>query len=124
MKNLKQIVTAILENNSDFEFINEYLDINDVFYNWREFDSLEEFEEEVRENYINTTEIIYYTKAIEFLKENDPSIQEAFELASDFWYETKNLNSELLATILLQEYLNQELSELISELEESEDLQD
>lgn len=121
MKNLKNKTLEILEENKyNFRFINEFIDVNDIFNNWKEFDSLEEFEEEFRENYINTAEIIYYATALEFLKENDPSFQEASWIASDLWYETKNLNSELLATILVQEYLNQELSELISELEKTD----
>jgi len=119
MKNLQKNVSAILEEKrNDFEFMNEYLDINDVFYNWREFDTLEEFEEEVIENYIYTTEIIYYAKAINFLKENDPSLREAFEEAYWMWFTCEDMNSERLATILLQSYLSQELGELISELEE------
>ena len=56
-------------------------------------------------DYINeNSDIIYYNRAMEFLHKNDPSLKEAFDCAEEFGYEVKNLNSELLATLLNTKY--------------------
>lgn len=47
-----------------------------------------------------SSDIIYYSKAIEFLKEHDPSLRDSMEIAEEMGYETKDLNSELLASLL------------------------
>ena len=45
-------------------------------------------------------EIIYYANAIKYLTDNDASLQYSLEIANELGYETKNLNSELLASLL------------------------
>jgi hypothetical protein len=72
-------------------------------------------EEELREylqGRIGEAEIIYYTNAMRFLLEYDPSLDESFELAKEYGYTLDKLNSEILATLLLQQKLSEELSEL------------
>lgn len=49
-------------------------------------------------------EIIYFSNAMKYLSENDLSLRESLELAYDFGYETKDLNSEILASLLASEY--------------------
>lgn len=65
---------------------------------------------------INEQEIIYYHVAIDYLKENDPSLMESLELANEYGYEAKNLNSEILATILYQSNLSQNAGTVASKL--------
>jgi hypothetical protein len=55
--------------------------------------------------YCIETEIIYYNRAMEYLSEHDWSLTESAEIASDLGFELKNINSEMLATIHLQEGL-------------------
>ena len=43
-------------------------------------------------------EIIYYSSAIRYLKENDPSLCDSLEIAEEYGYSCKNLNSEILAS--------------------------
>jgi hypothetical protein len=73
-------------------------------------------------------EIIYYSTAIEYLQKNDPSLRESLGLAQEFGYEVKNLNSEILASLLASENtriefeeLESEVSDLIAELLEQEE---
>lgn len=66
---------------------------------------------------INEQEIIYYSKAIEYLHDNDASLMEACELAHDYGYTTDKLNSELLATLLYQSKLSNDVGDLVKELE-------
>lgn len=53
-------------------------------------------------------EIIYYANAIEFLRENDPSLRNSLVIASDLGYDTRSLNSEILASLLLSEMTRDE----------------
>ncbi len=120
MKNLQQRIETIFTNNAyDYKELIREIDLNYIFKN-EEFDTMEEFQEKVQENYINTAQIIYYLSAIEYLKENDPSLQEAMEIASDMWFTTDKLSSELLASILYQSNLTDELNKLINELQEND----
>ena len=76
------------------------------------------FIEHYEETYINSAEVIYYHNAIDILKEEDPSLKESLELSKDMGYDLDNINSELLATILLQGLLKEELNNLRTEIEE------
>ena len=61
-------------------------DVNDLF-------------DDLQENGYFNEEVIYYSSAIRYLKENDPSLTESLEIATEYGYEAKNLNSEVLATL-------------------------
>ena len=45
-------------------------------------------------------DILYYDNAIKYLAKNDPSFKESLELADDMGYRAKDLDSELLASML------------------------
>lgn len=66
---------------------------------------------------ISQDEIIYYSNAIEYLKENDASLNESLEIAEGMGYSPKDLSSEILATLLYQQNLNEELGDLTSHIE-------
>ena len=55
-------------------------------------------------------DIIYYSEAIKFLAENDNSLKESINLASELGYDIKNVNSEMLASLLATELLRNELN--------------
>ncbi len=78
---------------------------------------IEYLEERIREQ-----EVIYYSTAMEYLSENDNSLNQAMQLASEMGYEVCNLNSELLATLVLQDNLMSDLYELRDEIEEAFEL--
>ena len=61
-------------------------DVNDIF-------------DDLQTNGYFNEEVIYYSSAIRYLKDNDPSLTESLEIATEYGYEAKNLNSELLATL-------------------------
>ena len=63
-------------------------------------------------------EIIYYSKAITYLWDNDPSLKEAFRIASDLGYDIKNLNSEILASLLASEIEREKVWEARYEVNE------
>lgn len=77
----------------------------------------DDFIEWYTEEYVNSAEIIYYYNAMKYLSEQDNSLHESMALAGEYGYQCENLNSELLATILLQQNLREELDGLRGELE-------
>jgi len=112
MKTRNEILRDAFE---DRRFLNDYLSFEDVISN--EFEDAEELSEIIQQ-LINEKEVIYYSEAIKFLSVNDPSLQDSLQIAYDFSYTTEQLNSELLATLLLQNILSSELYEFIEELED------
>ena len=76
-------------------------------------------------------EVIYYSNAIKYLQENDPSLNESLEIAAEYGYELKNLNSEVLASLLASRNsqesffdVRDEIEEFFAELEEDEEEED
>ena len=86
-------------------------------YSFEDCASASELIESLQEQ-INQDEVIYYSNAMEYLRNEDASLKDSIEIAVDLGYELKNINSELLATLLQQKNLSEELSELTSEIEE------
>ena len=78
---------------------------------------IDEFIDEALEGIYNQ-EIIYYYKAMEYLRENDSSLNLSLEIADELGFETSSLNSELLATLLYQNNLRNELYSLQYEIDQ------
>ena len=116
MKTENRNTMTDLFNNT--RYLHDYIDLNDVL-NYNDINTLEELEECLNER-IQAIEIIYYFNAIEILKDEDQSLTESFEIALEYGYELKNLNSEILASLLIQNRCFDELSDLIKEVEENE----
>jgi hypothetical protein len=67
-----------------------------------------QMEEAVRQ-YISEQKIIHCNEtAMNFLRDKDPSLQESLEIAESMGFSPKNLNVEILATLLHQSELQQE----------------
>ncbi len=99
------------------ERVKELLTDIDIDVDIDDITTIDELDEAVQE-YIGEENIIYYTNAIKYLAENDPSLSTALELAADMGYEAKDLNSELLASILLQQNMNEDYQERRDTIEE------
>jgi GTPase involved in cell partitioning and DNA repair len=78
------------------------------------FDSISEM---IEENGGFDKEVIYLNNAINFLAENDPSLQDSLELAEEFGYSAKELNSEILASLLASKIEREKFEELRHEIE-------
>jgi hypothetical protein len=119
----KQQILTLLDNNCKEFTPSDYVGTDETF---SDFDELREL---LDNNGAFNVEIIYYSNAIAFLQKNDPSLSESLELADGCGYTPKNLNSEILASLLASEYariefedMESEISDLINsfELEEEE----
>lgn len=103
--------TAFNELIKDTNFLCDHIDTLYICNNTESVDTEEELREYLQDH-IYECNIIYYRTACEFLLEHDCSFGESLEIASEYGYTTDKLNSELLATLLLQSKLNEELSNL------------
>ena len=100
-----------------FETELELIEIFEYFNNESENFLFDDFREYIIDSILDF-EIIYYSKAIEYLKENDNSLTRSLEIADEQGFEVSNLNSELLATLLHQDELYNEWSEIENEIME------
>lgn len=91
-----------------------YVDINEIDNN-NAFNSIYEM---INENDGFNCDVIYYHNALKYLQENDPSLNESLEIAAEYGYEVKNLNSEILASLLKSQNVRDEFSELRDEINE------
>ena len=116
MKNLSTIATKY---NNFFNQLSEKIEIDfNYFLNSEEHTTLEEITDVLHDNNAFDQEVIYYSTAIKYLQENDPSLSESMEIASEYGFELKNLNSEVLASLLKTQNVQNKFSDLEIEIEE------
>ena len=114
-----------------FAELDKRIDINDNLINYVDIEAIDENDaftsiyEMIEENYGFNCEVIYYSNAIRYLQENDPSLRESLEIAAEYGYEVKILNSEILASLLKSQnvrdeflYFRDEINEFFQELED------
>ena len=115
---INKIKEILKEEQKDYNF-------NDYVYNWideedlkdLDIDDLKDFLTDLNENEeITQAEVIYYPNAMKYLSENDESLRESLELATDLGYELKNINSELLASLLKTENNREDYNNFIDEV--------
>jgi hypothetical protein len=102
---------------SKFDTELQLIEIFEYFNKENENFLFDDFREYIVDSILNY-EIIYYSKAIEYLKYNDNSLTRSLEIAYEQGFEVKNLNSEVLATLLYQDNLYNELWEIEGEIME------
>ena len=114
-----------------FAELDKIIDINDNLINYVDIEAIYENDaftsiyEMIEENNGFNCEVIYYSDAIRYLQENDPSLRESLEIAAELGYEVKNLNSEVLASLLKSQnvryeflYFRGEINDFFQELED------
>ena len=104
--------------------LSNYVDIEEIDFS----DAFNSIYEMVYDNGGFDIEVIYYSNAIKYLQENDASLQESLEIASEYGYELKNLNSEVLASLLASRNsqenfydIKEEIEDFFAELEEEDE---
>ena len=108
-----------LEKKYDFsDYLINWID-EEKLWNCETWNEVVEYLEEMNEDReLTTCEVIYYSNAINYLQENDPSLQESLGIASDYGYSLEDINSELLASLLKTEEVEEQRSDFLSEVEE------
>jgi len=101
-KEIQELKEIIKEEEKQYDF-------NDFIFNYIDEDDLKnldkndlrDFLENLNEDEgITRTEVIYYGNAIEYLKKYDDSLEESLQIAEGCDFTLKNLNSEVLASLL------------------------
>ena len=109
-----------------FNSLNSSLDhfaISDFIYSDEDLEAIDptdaffHISEVLSENNAFDVEVIYYQNAIEYLAKNDPSLSESLGLADELGYEIKNLNSEILASLLASQESREQFNALQSEID-------
>ena len=80
--------------------------------------SLEDITDYINDNNLLNEDIIYYHDAMEFLQENDISLRDSLEIAEELGYTPKNLNSEMLASLLLTRMNEEKFYNIIEKYED------
>ena len=91
-----------------------YVDIEDIDFS----DAFNSIYDMVNDKGGFDIEIIYYANAIKYLQENDASLQESLEIAAEYGYELKNLNSEVLASLLASRNSQENFYDIKEEIED------
>ena len=93
----------------------EHVGFSGYLFN-EDFTTFEEVRDLLEENGAFNVEVIYYNDAIQYLKDYDNSLRNSLELAIEHGYSIKDLNSELLASLLASENARTEFYELENEI--------
>ena len=104
----KKISNVISHLDIDFSHLQD--EINEI-------NSFDELYDLFYEDNLLNIDIIYYDKAINYLSENDASLKESLDIALQYGYDLKNLNSEILASLHATECLNSEFNSLRNEID-------
>jgi len=91
--------------------IEEFVDVDNI-------ESYDQLYEELDSAGAFWQEVIYYTNAMDFLKKNDASLNECLEIADEYGYQVRDLNSEILATVLKTKLCKQDFFVLEGEINE------
>ena len=105
-----------------FAELDKQINLNDNIINYVDINAIDNDDaftsiyEMIDENDGFNIEVIYYSNAIKYLQENDPGLKESLEIASEYGYELKNLNSEVLASLLKSQNARDEFSDFRDEI--------
>lgn len=113
----EELQTLIKEFNAQ-PYLSDHTEHLETALDYFDGDNADDFRDYFTENYIHTAEVIYYINAITFLKAEDPSLNESLQVASEMGFSLENLNSETLATLLLQQRLAEEFAAISSEIDD------
>ena len=94
----------------------DYINVEDLEIEDFQNDIFDTICDTIQDNNGFDQEVIYYASAIKYLAENDPSLRESLEIASDFCFDPKDLNSEVLASLLKTQNVTEEFYELRDEV--------
>ena len=120
MNTLNQTKTEKIE--AFFAELDQQIELNDYIFNYLDIESIDKNDafssiyDMIDENRGFDIEVIYYSNSIKYLQENDPSLNDSLEIAAELGYEVKNLNSEILASLLKSQNVRDEFLDFRDEI--------
>ncbi len=118
-RRLKQRIREIYDENPKYQELDIDAIIQEIEAQSSIFD-LDDLNEAIIDSNLLQEEFHYYYDAIKYLMVNDPSLSEAFEIASDYGFDTKSLNSCVLAGLLASRQNEEDWYNLARELDEED----
>jgi intracellular sulfur oxidation DsrE/DsrF family protein len=112
-----RVYKFLSELNTEIE-VTYYIDVNDLEVEDFNVDMFESIYNTIQDNNGFEQEVIFYASAMDYLRENDTSLRESIDIASQYGYDIKNINSELLASLLKTQYVIDDFNELKDEINE------
>lgn len=117
IQKIKEIIKE-LQGDYDFEDVGYFIkdeDLEDV----EELEDIMDYIEGLNsDNDITNCEIIYYSNAIKYLTENADNLNESIEIAIEYGYNIEQINSELLASLLMTRNNEDQFIEFLDTLRE------
>jgi hypothetical protein len=104
----QQVINLLDESIANVDFA--------AYLSGEEFTTFEEVRDLLEDNNAFNVEIIYYSKAMRYLSEYDATLKESLNIALEYGYSLKDLNSETLASLLASENARTEFYELENEI--------
>jgi hypothetical protein len=112
-----RVYKFLSELNTEIE-VTYFIDVNDLEVEDFDINMFETIDNIIQDSNGFDQDVIYYASAMDYLRENDPSLCESIDIASQYGYDIKNLNSELLASLLKTQYVINDFNELKDEINE------
>jgi len=112
-----RVYKFLSELNTEIE-VTYFVDVNDLEVEDFDINMFETIDNIIQDSNGFDQDVIYYASAMDYLRENDPSLKESIDIASQYGYDIKNLNSELLASLLKTQYVINDFNELKDEINE------
>ena len=106
-----KIENFLSELNTEIDILS-LIDIDNIDYN-NAFNSIWNM---IEDNNGFDIDIIYYGRAMDFLMKNDPSLKESLNIALEYGFEVRDLNSETLASLLASKLVRDEFYQLNDEI--------
>lgn len=100
MKNLQQLDGLLELYTIEGEKFSYWIAAKDIVNCSSGKEATEAISEKLYRAVQESSDIIYHAVAMDFLKEHDPSLRNSLEIADEMGYQTKAINSELLASLL------------------------
>lgn len=111
----KQLIQNLFDAN------NLQIDVTNLCFEQRSenvpFDHIELYDE-IESEGLFEVEILYYSEAMKYLMEFDRSLCESMQLADEMGYAAKEVDSELLASLLASKYIREDYFELEEQINE------
>ena len=102
------------------EFLNK-IDIDNLDLTYHvdaeEVNSFEDLEDAIEADGGFNVDIIYYNRALSYLMEHDASLLESTEIAHELGYQARDINSEVLASLLASQKVREDFYSYQDEIE-------
>lgn len=118
LKKVMELIKELEDKHFTDIFVYDYVDEEEILKIDNVEDLIAYIENLDQDNLITNEDIIYYDNAIKYLSDNDNSLTKSIGLAYELGYNLKDLNSEILASLLATQYNKDEFRNFIEDFKQ------